>query len=179
MKVLITNIKDKEERSGLGAYVNDIYRLLKSKNVDVKVLMSSSYLKNYSIPKEDVVNIKFFLNPYLRWLYYLLVVPILVRRYEIVHFTSEDLPIILCKIINIIFRSKNKVVVTIHDLGEFKSRRYSLVKDAFRRIFVPIEAKASDLVFVVSEATANDVENLLRVPREKICVAYKIGRAHV
>jgi len=174
MKILITNLKDKPQKSGVGYYVNDLYKLLKKHNIDVKILIPLEYSKNYDFKYEDIILIKNIQNKILKWIYYTLILPIKSKNFDIVHYSSEDIPIVFHKMFNYFFNKTQTLIMTIHDLGEFKTNRYSKLKDFLRkRILIPLEYKSADKVTTVSNTTKEDIIKFLGKKKE-IFVCYSV-----
>lgn len=170
MKIAIVNIKQDKELSGQANYNIDVYALLIDNGYDVKVLSSTSFPKHL-INSDDSLTVPTISNKLLKWFVYSFIVPIKLWRFDIVQY-NEDLPLIFNKTLNVLFRRKQLIINTVHDLGEFKTVRFSIIKDKIRRIIVPLEIRCADKIIAVSYSTKKDLIELLKIPENKIEVIY-------
>lgn len=68
--------------------------------------------------------------------------------------------------------SNTPTVVTIHDLVDLRTRKYGILRTAYRSLVNFIAAHRADHVLTVSESSKRDIVSLLRVPETKVTVVY-------
>lgn len=72
-----------------------------------------------------------------------------------------------------ILNKKTKAYVTIYDLALFKLKDVGETKNTIRlKLFAKSACKRAEKVIVISKATANDVENIFEINKDKIAVSY-------
>ncbi len=84
------------------------------------------------------------------------------RTYDVVHFPDYQLPIV---------RRVRHSVITVHDLVAFKyPQMFPKSQSLVKRELMSRSVKMADGIIVPSKATARDLQDILRVPPEKIAV---------
>ena len=171
MKIIIVILKQHKELSGGAKFLIDIYKLLKRNGYCVKVLVPKNAVQAYGFYSDDVISLPSINNKLLKWFIYFFMVPLKVRNFSIVHY-SEDIPIVFNRVINFFLNRNQLLINTVHDLGEFRTTRFSGVKDRIRRFIVPLEIRAANGILAVSDSTRRDLISILGCNSDKIDVVY-------
>lgn len=85
---------------------------------------------------------------------------------------NKNIDIVVYPQICIFLRNPCKSILYMHDLIEYKVNSQNWKKMLFRKISYPYICKKADKIIAVSENTKKDLNELLKVPYDKIIVAY-------
>lgn len=164
MNIVIVSLKTENKRSGIWHYTNDLLKTLDVSEHSLSFISDKNsidgYYRSSTIEKIAMGN---YSNKIIKWLLlsFKLYRIAMKHRFDVMHFTSEDIPVIylsFLKKIRLLPRSI-KLVCTVHDLGEFviKTKRYGVVKWALRHITIPLILEGADTVITDSNSTSHDI----------------------
>jgi glycosyltransferase involved in cell wall biosynthesis len=122
-------------------------------------------ISHYDIRADRKLPLRNYKNRLVKWIMLSRDLYIIMRahKFDSLHFTSEDVPIIFISLMRKIgFLPRDlKIICTVHDLGEFviHRNRYSYPKVLLRRITIPLIAFSSDCIIVPSKNTYKDIKS--------------------
>ena len=162
--ILLFCLKQGMKSDGIHFYAKEMQHYLSKENT-LYVVGKTEFLDQLSdkrnITKLFIPSIK---SPLLKWPYLFLYLPVKFRKLlssmDEVVFTTEDLPIISLGLSKVFFRHKFKLNFVIHDLAEFFIRRYSVLKDFYRRAVLRLMAYSCDSILTISKKTKADILKL-------------------
>ncbi len=155
-------------KTGIGRYLESLLAALAALKDDCNSIvylgsnqgdLGEAFSKHFLIRRSSISTEWSLLN----FLRAQLVLPIraLRDRLQVLHIPNEKL----------VFFKPCPVVLTIHDVGDFRvPKRTDFARRIFRKAVIPIGLARADHIIAVSQRTADDLVELFRVPPTKISV---------
>ena len=176
MKIGISTLVTPVRKSGVGNYVINLIDGLQRIDRDNEYYIFTGHdTKHFFDLKED--NFRLIILPFShdpRWLMrplYFLWQNSLVYRYikrygiDVLH-----LPNIMPLFIQYV-----PTVITVHDLAEHWVKKYSGLRQHYRKQIVSVSSNKASRIIAVSERTKSDLTNIAGIPPDKIDVTYEAG----
>lgn len=166
VRVAINAISDLTSKYGSYVYLIELSRILaRSEGIDLLLLVGRGATQ--SLP--DDLRSKAYEVPipasrsYWQAFYHKQIEDVLLREKVDVYHLPNTLPF---------FRKVVPTVVSIHDLADLRLRKYGFFRTKYRWLINYSAAKVADRVLTLSENSKEDLNVLLRVPKEKVTVTF-------
>ena len=167
MKIAIVSLKTGNKKSGIWVYANDLLNGIDPSAHSLFLISDKDSIGSYHCPDmiEKIV-IRNYRNSIIKWIMssFTLYRIALEHKFDVIHFASEDVPIIYLSMMKKIrlLPPSIKLICTVHDLGEFviHAKRYGPWKWLIRHITVPLILKAADAIIVPTDNTFRDISNI-------------------
>jgi glycosyltransferase involved in cell wall biosynthesis len=155
-------------KTGIGRYIESLliaFAAIKDDNKTIVYLGSNQedlreVFSRYFLVRRSSISTECSLLNFLR-AQIVLPVQALRDRLQVLHIPNEKL----------VFLKLCPVVLTIHDVGDFRvPERTDVARRIFRKVVLPVALARADHIIAVSQRTADDLVELFHVPRTKITV---------
>lgn len=150
------------EAAGIGQYVRALFEAYRACYPDD--VMHGFFQPHVAIEGVELVTVDQVQRSGRRLWYEQVVLPGLLRRlkYDVVHFPDYQVPLL---------RPVRRTVMTVHDLAAFRLPEVFLRQKAqTKRFLMRRSVQKAQRIIVPSQATRDDLMEILRVPQEKITV---------
>ena len=171
MNIAIDATSIPKNKTGVGVYLVNLINELSNidYNNDYYIFVQSDDADSFNIDKANFNFIIIDSNKYrktiLRLLWEQLILPKKLKRYniDILHSPHYTAPIF----------SKVSKVITFHDMTFYTLPQvHTFFKRLLFKTYMKISSKIADKILTVSKSTAKDVQKILKVNSDKICVTY-------
>ena len=173
MRILFLTLVTSSEKSGIYYYINKLINsisvLKKDSDYTIYVLTNKDFeheFENISTIKLIKINLphypRWIMRPlFFVWLNTILRLEIKKHNIDVIHFPNP---------VPILFRYKQKLVVTIHDIAEFQNARFRNLHRLFRRFVTNTSIRNADSLITVSEFSKEEIVKTLKYSSSKIVV---------
>jgi len=169
VKVCINGITENDQIRGPVRYIVELVSHLDASKLEI-YLLAGLWQKEIYKSLENKARVIYFdisRGRVRRAIFFFFSVPWILRKYNIgIYHIPDTNPIPACSF-------KAKVISTIHDLAEYiVPERFGRARSIYRRIVSKAQALGSDLIITVSHASKTDIEDILKIRRDRVEVIY-------
>jgi len=168
-KILMSALAYDNGRSGIANYMENVLKSL-SKTLHVELIVNADEKKYFENISENItfrVVPSFFKTPLLNIFWHMFILPFTIKknRYDWLLLPAGNRRLMLFYPI--------KTLITMHDLSQFNvAKKYDAFRMFYIKYVIPFFLKRANLIFAVSQNTANDIVKHYNMRPEDIIVNY-------